>query len=382
MHKEIESLCDYIEFVKEWRLNEERILQENCKLLETNFNGIISGDMPEWLENIKKTDELQYENALVRCKYYLYVEWMKSRSVLNDYRQGKNRVGAFYFRGQYNAKWDVVPSVFREEFAAVEHLLYHEIIVRCPEMFNSLSHLDKLVQMQHYDCPTRLLDLTTNPLIALFFACYNFRCDNCDSVEMGKVFMFRIPQEEVLYSDSDRALILSCLSQLNNDEKRGILESSNECYKEIVETYLESEKHRKSTLNKDFGAYRKVTGGSKYRDKVIEKLHQEISTEKPSFKREMSPFDLIAPKVVKPNKNNSRIIKQDGAFIINGLSYNEEEAGYRIRLIPNEILIIRNKETILDELDKIGINEANLFPEMDKVADYLKKKYKASDLSD
>ena len=50
-------------------------------------------------------------------------------------------------------------------------------------------------------------------------------------------------------------------------------------------------------------------------------------------------------------------------------------------MIPNEILIIRNKETILDELDKIGINEANLFPEMDKVADYLKKKYKASDLS-
>jgi len=37
---------------------------------------------------------------------------------------------------------------------------------------------------------------------------------------------------------------------------------------------------------------------------------------------------------------------------------------YRIR--------IENQKGILKELDKIGINEATLFPEIDKVAEYLK----------
>ena len=35
----------------------------------------------------------------------------------------------------------------------------------------------------------------------------------------------------------------------------------------------------------------------------------------------------------------------------------------------------KSKETILTELDWIGINKSTLFPEIDKVADYIKEKY-------
>ena len=60
-----------------------------------------------------------------------------------------------------------------------------------------------LVRMQHYDLPTRLLDITTNPLIALYFAC-------ADGVDYdGEVIIFQLPLARVRYFDSDT---VSCLS--------------------------------------------------------------------------------------------------------------------------------------------------------------------------
>jgi len=42
-------------------------------------------------------------------------------------------------------------------------------------------------------------------------------------------------------------------------------------------------------------------------------------------------------------------------------------------------LIIKSsdKENIKKELRKLGVNESTLFPEIDKVADYIKEKYTA-----
>jgi len=37
-----------------------------------------------------------------------------------------------------------------------------------------------------------------------------------------------------------------------------------------------------------------------------------------------------------------------------------------------QILICKNKDEILEELDRFAINKAKLFPEIDDVADYLK----------
>ena len=45
------------------------------------------------------------------------------------------------------------------------------------------------------------------------------------------------------------------------------------------------------------------------------------------------------------------------------------------KYLANEVIILHSaKKGILDELEYVGINQATLFPEVDKVADYLRSR--------
>ena len=252
-----------------------------------------------------------------------------------------------YFRGHSDKDYVLEPSIYRSKrLISNENKIFKEFILRTPSDFlNEKSALEKLVKMQHYGLPTRLLDITTNPLVALYFAC------NEKSKQDGKVFAFKVPTDDIKYYDSDTVSIIA------NIAKR----PSNFSVEKI--------RHLKMNEFND-------------QDDLCYLLH-EIKEEKSYFQNIINPSDIERVVAVKVKQNNNRIIKQSGAFLIFGIN------GKKIlpAKIPNDWIInlelkgvdfeINNssKDNIIDELNLLGINEATLFPELENQAKYLKKYY-------
>lgn len=106
---------------------------------------------------------------------------------------------AFFYRGHSDRKYSLEPSAYRIDknantFRAVEYHLYQEMLRREPAAFSQdKSIFERLVRMQHHGLPTRLLDLTKNALVALFFVCEsNYKKD-------GQVMLFHHPLSQVLF---------------------------------------------------------------------------------------------------------------------------------------------------------------------------------------
>ena len=229
----------------------------------------------------------------------------------------------YFFRGHSKNTFKPIPSVFRDGNIKYESRMFHEAIRRNPVDFvGTMSTFDQLVKMQHYELPTRLLDITTNPLIALYFACKEYKNED------GELLIYPMMREQIKYYDSDSVCVLSNLAKL----------PSNFIF----------------TKDKDYLVY-------------------DIQQDKPSFKGKYLKADATKKVLcVMPKLNNERIICQQGAFFIFGMGASKDKPA-QLTDEPIKIRILaEGKDVILKELQMLGINEATLFPETDKVMKQIK----------
>ena len=88
----------------------------------------------------------------------------------------KDDVGGPWYRGQQRKQWTLIPNIVRLGCSdrAIEDDIREEFATRAPALsrfeMSPTNAWDLYFLMQHYGAPTRLLDWTESPAIALYFA--------------------------------------------------------------------------------------------------------------------------------------------------------------------------------------------------------------------
>ena len=263
---------------------------------------------------------------------------------------------SFYFRGESETTWELRPSVMRDNFAEYESDMLRELISRSPEEFYGMtSTLSQWVLGQHHKLRTRFLDVTQNPLAALFFACENMKGKD------GCLHIFAVPDFLVKPFNSDTVSIITNFAKLSYYDQ----------------TLLLGKRKGKGDYN-----YSSPFDLRKRYPEAMRLLYQSIRQEKPYFDKLIEPRDFYRVIVVKPQLFLERIRAQSGAFLVSAfherferekiLEYNKETPVYaHYKLIVSS----QHKADIIKELESLNITRETLFPGLDSSAEAITARY-------
>ena len=359
-----------------------------------------------------------------------------------------------FFRGHSDDSYDLNPGIYRKvkndkTLIEYEDQIFREVISHSPQEFVGKNTLETLALLQHYDAPTRVLDLTENALAALYFA-----VSSRNSMDKhGEVIVFDIPDESVCHYNSDRVAILANIakcdkhfnyhpelvpiyrSKISELEKRKVSTSSigfifkseifdffNANSKKVEKMFAHDDRFELDNYDKNLQVLivqyesecEKLTAKdlvdfenqyisflidileivvnrsiANCNDKFFGKLLHNVREDKSYFDAIIDPEDISKVFAVRPKLDNPRIVRQQGAFLIFGVKEElipgwngykpmaELKTDWVSRGLTKEKIIIDkdSKNKIQTELEQLGITQSTLFPEIDKVADFVRRKY-------
>lgn len=237
-----------------------------------------------------------------------------------------------YYRGQLEKNKYMPSSISREpDYAANESKIYQDAVsLGAVDLKGLVSPIERLAKLQHYGIPTRLVDVTIDPLVALYFA-----VENVNDNSAGNVYLYQVDGYSM---DSEEVKVLSLLPTIDHLTKGSIASE-----------------------------YEKQFGGS-------------ISDEEISCIVN-SPVIVRYSEVLQ--KSNPRLYNQKGTFLICGNVVEGDTITSSLKSLDTytPTLVIRipfeYKKAIKDDLDnKYNVNHLSIYPELPSVATYIKEKYK------
>ena len=345
----------------------------------------------------KTTDENEISIAINKIGEYFIRSVEEYIAVINEliYKQNEGCNVLWFYRGEREDNWHFEPSVFRKNFSKWEKRFFEEAHTRMPQEFESLTNIDRLAKMQHYRWPTRLLDFSTNPLYALYFACEDIilkKQNHLTHDKSGRVYVisrkFRSENKEkdvILSYNSDRAMLLGCLAKLSENEQGLVKEftealydynSKNKTEEVISRKTLGLKKTGEKNENKKALIFELLTKDKvKNAQSAFDRFYGEARKERATFDDfGTNPEDLLKSFIFLPQKHkmkNERLRDQGGAFCIFGLGSVRDENNIRKEcksiLIPFEC-----KKTIIQQLDFLGINQSTVYADLEHAGNYVK----------
>ena len=232
-----------------------------------------------------------------------------------------------------------------------------DLLTTEPKEFGNESRcFDILTHMQHYSFPTRLLDISSNPLAALYFSCEIKKDDKGNEIDIdGEVVLFSIKKSEIKYFDSDSVSCLTNLAKLTENQKSDLIDFID--------------KVTVATPDKD-----ELNSNDCEENSTYSRYIHFIRQEKPYFEPKVKIADLKKVICVKGRLTQDRIIAQAGSFLLFGLDSKLPEEGNDIFKIDRIKIKSSAKKDLLNELDLLKVNLRTIYPSLENTSKYLKEK--------
>lgn len=259
--------------------------------------------------------------------------------------------GGNVFRG-YNKQDELLPSLIREKtnYTDVEVELLKDFERYGSHYFHATAPIDFMSYAQHFGLPTRLIDFTYNPFIALSFALHGQKSNGTYKEPDDKLYYY------VRYASLDENLCVPSIplgDDIYNDEltrSYSLAVKAVQCIDSVTDLF------GRNNLQRNIGAL----GG------FSDSINNAMSMQKKIRNR--------AILFVDPNQSNQRIIMQQGLFMF---PYTLDEKEHLDIIKRNSSVIMIHKDLradLLKYLDTLGFSTFRLMPDLASVCYAVKKK--------